>query len=278
MTAATAPARELQIAVAGAGGRMGRCLIQALTQAPDMRLSGALLATGDRRAGQDAGEIAGGGATGVIATTDPTQAVAAADVVIDFSLPAGTMTVLEECLRRSLPLVCGVTGLDPEQRENLRSAGERIPVLYAANMSVGVNLMIHLSKIAAQALEAYDAEILEVHHRFKRDAPSGTALAIGAAVEDGRGKKSPAEPGRGPGDGPRAAGAVGYASLRAGDVVGEHTLMLAGEGERLEITHRASDRMAFASGALRAARWLAGQPAGYFGLGAALGLGVGQPD
>ena len=278
MTATPEHAPVLKVAVAGAGGRMGRTLIQALAQAPAMRLSGALLATGDQRVGQDAGEIAGIPATGVTATADPAEAMATADLVIDFSLPGGTMSVLDECLSRSLPLVCGVTGLDSDQRKNLRSAGERIPILYAANMSVGINLMIHLSKIAAQALEAYDAEIFEVHHRFKRDAPSGTALAIGAAVEEGRGKECPAEPGRGPGDGPREAGAVGYASLRAGDVVGDHTLMLAGEGERLEITHRASDRMAFASGALRAARWLAGQSAGYFGLGAALGLGTGRSD
>ncbi|MGB5588283.1 MAG: 4-hydroxy-tetrahydrodipicolinate reductase [Gammaproteobacteria bacterium] len=272
MNAASEKEPALNIAVAGAGGRMGRSLIQALTQTPAMCLSGALLASGDEREGQDAGEIAGVGSTGVTATTDPLDAIAGADVVIDFSLPTGTMALLDACQSRSLPLVCGVTGLDSAQQQRLQAAGRQIPVLYAANMSVGVNLMICLSEIAARTLAACDAEISEVHHRHKRDAPSGTALAIGAAINQGRGVESPSEIGRGPGDGPRTAGAVGYASLRAGDIVGEHTLMLAGEGERLEITHRASDRIAFASGALRAARWLVGQSAGYFGMAAVLGL------
>jgi 4-hydroxy-tetrahydrodipicolinate reductase len=267
-------APALKIAVAGAGGRMGGTVTAALAEARDLNLSGALLAPGDPREGHEVGAPPDLPASGVRFTTDPAEAIGGADVLIDFSLPEGTMTVLEVCLDAGLPLVCGVTGLDEASRDRLRAAGGKIPVLLAANMSVGVNLMIHLSRVAAAALPGFDAEISEIHHRFKRDAPSGTALAIGEAVDQGRGGGSGSEIGRGPGDGPRETGAIGYASLRAGDVVGEHTLLLAGDGERLEITHRAGDRMAFAAGALRAARWLAGRPPGFYGMDHVLGLTV----
>ena len=265
---------ELRIAVAGAAGRMGRTLLSAIAAAPDVRICGALLAPDDARNGADVGSLTGLPQTGVWLTTHPAEAVNGADVLIDFSLPDGTLALVDACLDASVPLVCGVTGLDAEADARLRAAAERIPVLVAANMSVGVNLMLHLSRLAAAALPDFDAEISEIHHRFKRDAPSGTALAIGAAVGAGRGGPCAAEIGRAPGDDPRADGAIGYASLRAGDVVGEHTLLLAGEGERLEITHRAGDRMAFAAGALRAARWLAGQPPGFYGMDQVLGLGA----
>ncbi len=265
---------ELRVAVAGAAGRMGQTLLGAIAAAPDMRIGGALLAPDDARNGADVGSLIGLSPAGVWLTTHPAEAVDGADVLIDFSLPDGTLAVLEACLDASVPMVCGVTGLDAEAEARLRAAADRIPVLVAANMSVGVNLMLHLSKLAAAALPDFDAEISEIHHRFKRDAPSGTALAIGAAVGAGRDGPCAAEIGRAPGDGPRADGAIGYASMRAGDVVGEHTLILAGEGERLEITHRAGDRMAFAAGALRAARWLAGQKPGFYRMDQVLGLGA----
>lgn len=267
-------APALRIAVAGAGGRMGGTVTAALAGARDLALSGALLAPGDPREGNEVGVPPDLPASGVRFTSDPAEAIGGADVVIDFSLPEGTMTVLEACLDAGLPLVCGVTGLDSASRDRLRAGGGKIPVLLAANMSVGVNLMIYLSRVAAAALPGFDAEISEIHHRFKRDAPSGTALAIGEAVDQGRGGGSGSEIGRGPGDGPRGAGVIGYASLRAGDIVGEHTLLLAGDGERLEITHRAGDRMAFAAGALRAARWLAGRQPGFYGMDDVLGLAV----
>lgn len=267
-------APALRVAVAGAGGRMGSTVIAALAQSPDLTLSGALLAPGDPREGSEVGAPPDRPAGGVRFTTEPAEAIGGAEVVIDFSLPEGTMTVLDACLDAGLPLVCGVTGLDEASRSRLRAAGGKIPVLLAANMSVGVNLMIHLGRVAAAALPGFDAEISEIHHRFKRDAPSGTALAIGEAVDLARGGGSGSEMGRGPGDGPRGAGVIGYASMRAGDVVGEHTLLLAGAGERLEITHRAGDRTAFAAGALRAARWLAGRPPGFYGMDDVLGLTV----
>lgn len=259
----------LRIAVAGAGGRMGSTVMAAVAEAPDMVLSGALLAPGDPRQGRP---VPGPTSGDLSFSTDPAVAFRGADVVIDFSLPQGTPAILDACLAAGTALVCGVTGLDGPMRERLRAAGGKIPVLLAANMSVGVNVMLHLSRVAAQVLPGFDAEISEIHHRFKRDAPSGTALAIGEAVNAGRGGEAGSETGRGPGDGPRAAGVIGYASLRAGDVVGEHTLLLAGDGERLEITHRAGDRRAFAAGALRAARWLSGQQPGLYGMDEVLGL------
>jgi 4-hydroxy-tetrahydrodipicolinate reductase len=257
----------LNIAIIGATGRMGQCIIRAALDEPDLKLRGGLVSPASDAAGTDLGELAGRRAIGVVASGDPEQALAGADVVIDFSLPDSTDAILAACVARRLPVVIGTTGLTERQQAALNYAASQIPVFYAANMSIGLNLLRSLAKSAAMSLgPEFDAEILDVHHRFKRDAPSGSALELGAAVVEGRGSKGPAEIGRRPGDGARESGAVGYASLRAGDVVGEHSVLLAGPGERLELIHRVSDRAAFALGAIRAARWLAGRGPGRYGM------------
>ena len=257
----------LNIAIIGAAGRMGKSIIQAALDEPDLKLRGGLVSSASRAAGTDLGELAGRRSIGIEASGDPEQALAGADVVIDFSLPTGTDAVLAACVARRLPVVIGTTGLTDRQRAALNYAASQIPVFYAANMSIGLNLLRSLARTAATALgHEFDAEILDVHHRFKRDAPSGSALELGAAIVDGRDSRGPAEIGRRPGDGARESGAVGYASLRGGDVVGEHTVLLAGPGERLELVHRVSDRAAFALGAIRAARWLAGRGPGLYGM------------
>jgi 4-hydroxy-tetrahydrodipicolinate reductase len=257
----------LNIAVIGASGRMGLELIRAALDEPDLKLSGGLVGEGRPAAGADLGELAGRCAIGVTASHDVEVALEGADVAVDFSLPDATDAVLAACVSRRLPVVIGTTGLTDRQRAALEYGSTQIPVLYSANMSVGLNLLRRLTRDAASVLGGdYDAEILDVHHRHKRDAPSGSALELGAALIEGRGAPAPAEIGRRPGDGARGSGAVGYASLRGGDVVGEHTVYLFGPGERIELTHRVTDRAAFAQGAIRAARWLAGRGVGLYGM------------
>lgn len=257
----------MNIAVIGASGRMGLELIRASLDEPDLKLSGGLVAEGSAAVDADLGELAGRRAIGVRAASDAETALEGADVVIDFSLPEATDAVLAACVSRRLPVVIGTTGLTEGQRSALEYAATQIPALYGGNMSVGLNLLRRLTRSAASMLGAdYDVEILDIHHRHKRDAPSGSALELGAAVIDGRGSPGAAEIGRRPGDGAREAGAVGYASLRGGDVVGEHTVYLLGPGERIELTHRVTDRAAFAQGAIRAARWLAGRGVGLYGM------------
>ncbi len=257
----------LNVAIIGATGRMGAAVARAALDEPDLKLSGGMVSPGSRGEGEDMGQLAGRRAIGVHVSADPETALANADVAVDFSLPIATDAVLAACVARHLPLVIGTTGLTGGQRSALKYAASQIPIVYGANMSVGLNLLRRLTRTAASVLgDDFDAEILDIHHRFKRDAPSGSALELGAAVIGGRGSEGAAEIGRRPGDGPREPGAVGYASLRAGDVVGDHTVLLAGPGERLELTHRVTDRAAFALGALRAARWVAGQKAGLYGM------------
>jgi len=257
----------LNIAVIGATGRMGVAVVRAALDEADLKVSGGLVSHDSRAVGQDIGQFAGRRAIGVILSADPEHALDNADVAVDFSLPEATDAVLAACVARRLPLVIGTTGLTGGQRSALEYAATQVPVVYGANMSVGLNLLRRLTRTAAGVLgDDFDAEILDVHHRVKRDAPSGSALELGAAVIEGRGSGGTAEIGRRPGDGPRESGAVGYASLRAGDVVGEHSVLLAGPGERIELVHRVTDRAAFALGALRAARWVAGRGPGLFGL------------
>ncbi len=257
----------LNIAVIGATGRMGMAVIRAALDEPDLKISGGLVSHESKAAGEDVGEFVGQRTIGVILSADPELALANADVAVDFSLPEATDAVLAACVARRLPVVIGTTGLTAGQRSALEYAATQVAVVYGANMSVGLNLLRRLTRTAARVLgDDFDAEILDIHHRYKRDAPSGSALELGAAVIEGRGSDGAAEIGRRPGDGPREAGAVGYASLRGGDVVGEHTVLLAGPGERIELIHRVTDRAAFALGALRAARWVAGRKPGLYGL------------
>jgi 4-hydroxy-tetrahydrodipicolinate reductase len=269
-----------KIAVFGITGRMGQCLVRALREPPPpgespaerSELSGALASAASTHLGQDA--ALAGPATGVRITADARVALGDAVVAIDFSLPQGIAEHAQACLERRVALLVGTTGFDAATRRELEGAARAIPLLIAPNTSPGVAVMGHLIEVAARALGGYDAEIIDVHHRTKRDAPSGTALAWGEAIARARGAEL--EPlavfDRHGGSGPRQPGSIGFAALRAGDVVGEHTAVLAADGERVEFTHRATDRMVFARGALLAAAWLAGRPPGLYGMKNVLGL------
>jgi 4-hydroxy-tetrahydrodipicolinate reductase len=270
-----------KIAVFGITGRMGQCLVRALRDPPPpgespperFQLSGALASAASTHLGQDA--ALEGPATGVRITADARAALGGATVAIDFSLPQGIAEHAQACLERRVPLLVGTTGFDAATRRELESAARAIAVLIAPNTSLGVAVMTHLLEVAARALGAgYDAEIIEVHHRMKRDAPSGTALAWGEAIARARGAAlgQLAVFDRHGSPGPRRPGSIGFASLRAGDVVGEHTAVLAADGERVELRHRAEDRMVFARGALLAAAWLAGRPPGLYGMKNVLGF------
>jgi 4-hydroxy-tetrahydrodipicolinate reductase len=270
-----------KIAVFGITGRMGQCLIRALREPPpagesrpeSLQLSGAVASAASTRLGQDA--ALEGPATGVRITADARAALGEAAVAIDFSLPQGIAEHAQACLERRVALLVGTTGFDAATRRELESAARAIPLLIAPNLSFGVAVMTHLLEVAARALGGgYDAEIIEVHHRMKRDAPSGTALAWGEAIARARGAELAqlAIFDRHGSPGPRRPGSIGFASLRAGDVVGEHTAVLATDGERVELTHRAKDRMVFARGALLAAAWLAGRPPGLYGMKNVVGL------
>jgi 4-hydroxy-tetrahydrodipicolinate reductase len=263
-----------KVAVFGVTGRMGQCLVRALREpASPLQLGGALASGGSRHIGQDA--ALEGPATGVRITAEPLAALGGAAVAVDFSLPHSITEHAEVCRERRIALLVGATGFDAATRSKLESAASTIPVLIAPNTSLGVAVMTHLVEVAAQALgSGYDAEISELHHRMKRDAPSGTALAWGEAIARARGVQleQVAVFDRHGSPGPRVPGSVGFASLRAGDVVGEHTAVLAADGERLELTHRAQDRMVFARGALAAAAWLLGRSPGLYGMRNVLGF------
>lgn len=262
----------ITLAVVGASGRMGRSVIKASAGESDIEISGGLVRKGSSTVGRDLGLLAGIAEMGVSATDKLRSAIDDADVVVDFSLPDPGNVVLEHCAQQGLPLVIGTTGLDDGQRHAMSMAAEKTAVVYSANMSVGVNLMGKLAEFASSALgDNFDVEIIDIHHRDKKDAPSGTALAIGAKVDLGRGTIANREMGRGPEDGPRLPGAVGYSSVRAGDIVGEHTLLFAGSGESLELTHRVTSRVTFVHGALRAARWVCGRSPGLYSMSNVIG-------
>lgn len=264
-----------RLAVLGVSGRMGQAILGQLQQFPDLRLSGATASPTSRWQGQDAGEVAGHWSTGAIVTADPAIAVREAEVAIDFTLPEATSANLQACITAQVALVIGTTGHAPAVKERIVAAATRIPILMAPNMSLGVNLLLKLAELAARGLDAdYDVEIFEAHHRHKKDAPSGTALAIGETVAKARGTtlEAAGEFARHGVTGVRRRGAIGFAVLRGGDIVGEHVLTFAGPGERLEIAHRAHDRSGFALGALKAARWLAGRPPGLYSMQDVLGL------
>jgi 4-hydroxy-tetrahydrodipicolinate reductase len=247
------------VAIAGSGGRMGQTLIDAVLAAPDLTLTGALEISGSALLGRDAGERSGR-ATGVAITADPAAGVRNADVLIDFTRPEGTLAHLAACVAAKVGAVVGTTGLSAADKEAMRGFARGTPIVFAPNMSVGVNVLIKLVEVAAQRLgDDYDVEIVEMHHRHKVDAPSGTALRLGEAVATAlsRDLESVGVYARRGVTGERPGRAIGFASLRGGDVVGDHTVIFAGDGERIELTHRAGSRANFAQGALRAARFVA---------------------
>ena len=254
-----------RVAIAGAAGRMGRALVQAVTADADLALGAALERPGMPLIGQDAGELAGAGVLRVPVADSLAGALQQFDVLIDFTVPAATLEAVSICRGAGKSLVIGTTGFDAEGLQRIRAAARDIPILMAPNMSLGVNLLFRLIEQAARALgDEFDAEIIEAHHRHKIDAPSGTALRMGQILAEalGRDLAETAVFARQGETGARRPDAIGFATLRAGDIVGEHTALFAGIGERLEITHRASSRANFAQGALRAAKFLQGRPAG----------------
>jgi 4-hydroxy-tetrahydrodipicolinate reductase len=264
----------LGVSVFGATGRMGREVLKALQQDQRFQLTGAGCSVGNPLEGQPVSCLQPG-ITDTCFGSDPARVLAHARVAIDFSLPEATVTHLEACVASGIPLVLCVTGQDPAQKTLIEAASRQIPVLVAANTSLGINVLGRLVELAAQALgDDYDVEIMEAHHRFKRDLPSGTALQLGRAAARGRGSSlEELQENRLPGtDRLRTPGSIGFSAVRAGDISGEHTVMLAGQGERLELVHRVASRATFAVGALRAAYWLADQQAGLYQMGDALEL------
>ena len=253
----------VRIAIAGAGGRMGRALIEAILDAGDLTLAAALDLPRSESIGADAGERCGR-PTGVRILSDVDAALGVSDVLIDFTRPAGTLAHLAACAKAGVGAVVGTTGIDAAGKAEIARHAKAIPIVFAPNMSVGVNVLTDLVRRAAQLLgPAFDIEILEMHHRLKVDAPSGTALALGEAAAEGAGValRDHAVYAREGVTGERRPGTIGFATLRGGDVVGEHTVLFAGAGERLELTHRATSRRNFATGALRAARFVAAKRA-----------------
>jgi 4-hydroxy-tetrahydrodipicolinate reductase len=265
----------LNIAVLGASGRMGRTVVALLAESSGLRLSGALAAPGDPAIGCDAGAIAGTAPLGVAIGSDPGRALKGAAVAIDFTLPEPSLVHARLCGTAGTALVIGTTGHGAAGRAELEGIAGSIPVVLAPNMSLGVNLLFKLAELASRALgPGYDAEIVEAHHRHKVDAPSGTALGLGHAVARGRGTtlEQAAVYGRYGTSGPRPDGAIGFAVMRGGDIVGDHRLVFAGPGEQVELAHRAGDRSSFARGAIVAARWVVGQPPGLYSMADVLGL------
>jgi 4-hydroxy-tetrahydrodipicolinate reductase len=267
----------MRVAVPGCAGRMGRALVQAVSAAEDMTLSGASEARGSAAVGGDAGLCAGLSPLDVEVTDDLDRLLEGADGVIDFTLPEVTGVLVPRCAGRGLPLVVGTTGLTEAHRATLEDAAGRIPVVFAPNMSIGVNVLLRLVQEAARLLgPAYDLEIVEAHHNRKVDAPSGTALALARALAEATGDQGPLEQrgcySRHGQIGARPPRQIGIQTVRGGDLVGEHTVMYLGHGERLELTHRASSRQTFARGAVRALRWAAGRPPGLYSMQDVLGL------
>jgi 4-hydroxy-tetrahydrodipicolinate reductase len=266
----------MDIAVLGCAGRMGRAVMAEVLAAPDLRLVGGIERSGHEALGQDLGTLAGGEPIGVAASADAGEVLGRAAVAIAFSAPEASARHADLAAETGVAYVVGTTGLGAAEVAALERAAKRVPVVWAANMSLGVNLLLALAERVGRALgpEAFDVEILEMHHRHKVDAPSGTALALGEAVARGRGValEEVAVRGRDGLTGARPAGAIGFAALRGGDVVGDHVVTFAGTGERLELAHRATDRRIYARGAVQAARWLAGRPPGLYGMGHVLGL------
>jgi 4-hydroxy-tetrahydrodipicolinate reductase len=267
----------VRLAILGVSGRMGRCLVRALDARAELHLVGALAGPGSPAVGEDVGRTVGlDRRFGVAVAAERALALADATVAVDFTLPDATAANVAACVERGCALLIGTTGLDAAAQRAIDAAARRIAVLQAANTSLGVNLLVKLVREAAAALPAaYDVEIVEAHHRDKVDAPSGTALRLGAAAAEGRGGSLDelALEVRDGHTGPRREGAIGFAVVRGGDIVGEHAVLFAGPGERLELAHRAHDRMTFAHGALQAAAWLHGRAPGRYTMADVLGVG-----
>jgi len=265
---------SLRVAIAGACGRMGRMLIDAVLAAPDCTLAGALDIAGSPSLGQDAGAFAGR-TTGVAITADVRQGLSAAQVLIDFTRPEGTLAHLAVCRELGVKAVIGTTGFSDAQKAAIAEHAQHIAIMMAPNMSVGVNIVFKLlAQAARQFREGYDIEIIEAHHRHKVDAPSGTALKMGEVIAGalGRELKDCAVYAREGVTGERDPSTIGFSAIRGGDIVGDHTVLFAGTGERIEITHKMSSRVAYAQGSLRAARFLADKSSGLYGMDDVLGL------
>jgi len=265
---------SIRIAIAGVSGRMGRALLEAVAADDNCVLGAALDRSSSPLLGQDAGVVYGA-VSGVAVSDQVPAALIDSQVLIDFTRPEATFGYLDACVAAGVPLVIGTTGFDDAGKARIRDAAGTIPVVFAPNMSVGVNLLMKLAELAAQVLQdGYDIEIIEAHHRHKVDAPSGTALGLGQAVARAldRDLARCAVYGREGVTGERDPRTIGFATVRGGDIVGDHTLMFAGIGERVELTHKASSRATFAQGALRAAKWLQGREPGLYDMRDVLGL------
>ena len=255
-----------RIAVVGASGRMGQMLIQAVCASPDLRLTTALDLPSSTMIGTDAGHLIGV-STGVLVSAHEEQGLAGVDCLIDFTRPQGTLKHLDICRRLGVKMVIGTTGFSETELQHIQSASQEIAIMMAPNMSVGVNVTLKLLALAAKALDHdYDVEIIEAHHRHKVDAPSGTALKMGEVVAQalGRDLKDCAVYAREGHTGERDPSSIGFATIRGGDIVGDHTVLFAGTGERIEITHKSSSRATYAQGSMRAAWFLAAQRHGLF--------------
>jgi 4-hydroxy-tetrahydrodipicolinate reductase len=266
---------DMRLIVAGAGGRMGRALTRAISETDGLVLTGALEAPGSELLGSDAGTLAGLPANGVALSADLWSLSANADGIVDFTVPAATIANVAIAAQRGLVHVIGTTGLSASDNAVIHSVTNRAVVVKSGNMSLGVNLLAALTKRVAQSLDdGFDIEIVEMHHRAKIDAPSGTALLLGEAAAAGRKVDLDKHSARGRDGftGARKTGDIGFASLRGGTVTGDHTVIFAGPYERIELTHKAEDRMIFAHGALQAARWAHGQKPGLYSMADVLGL------
>jgi 4-hydroxy-tetrahydrodipicolinate reductase len=264
----------LNIVIAGSSGRMGHALLEATINDPELKLHAALDRDGSPYLGRDAGELFGM-PCGIPVSADLPSSLVGAHVLVDFTRPEASLAYLEACRAAGVGMVIGTTGFSPAQKETIAEAARDIPIVFAPNMSVGVNLLINLVQAAAKVLsEGYDIEIIEAHHRHKVDAPSGTALRLGeaAAAALGRDLAECAIYGREGVTGERDPSTIGFATVRGGDVVGDHTVLFAGIGERVELTHKASSRATFALGALRAAKFMAGKSSGLFDMRDVLSL------
>ena len=265
----------LKVAVLGASGRMGRAVLECIAEADDLELTGAVTETADPEIGKDAGHSAGLPTADVPLTDDRGQGLHDAHVAIDFTLPTATLANVQACVESGTALVIGTTGLEHEHLDAMIEASRDIPLVYGRNMSVGVNVFMNLVGRAAKALGPdFDVEIIEAHHRQKVDAPSGTALALGEEVAKAQGRSLDelAVHGRHGQIGPRVPGTIGFSVIRGGNIVGDHTVLFAAPEETVEMSHHAVKRKGFARGALRAARWVAGQAPGLYSMADVLGL------
>jgi 4-hydroxy-tetrahydrodipicolinate reductase len=266
---------DIRLLIAGAGGRMGRALVRAATETRGFAVAGAFESDGSPSIGKDAGDLAGVGNLGVKILADPAALMKDADAVVDFTIPAATVALAAIAAKAGIVHVIGTTGLSDADNAKIAEAARSTVIVKSGNMSLGVNLLAALTKRVAQTLgPEFDIEILEIHHNRKIDAPSGTALLLGQAAADGR-KENLAKRsvrGRDGHTGARKAGDIGFATLRGGTVVGEHSVIFAGPSERIELTHKAEDRAIFANGALAAARWGVKQKPGLYSMADVLGL------